>query len=617
MSRHDRLLMLGAILWLPLSVLRAEGFTLTVGGDRKTQDRYVAQNLTFEDSAWGLLEFQYQFIQDGGAELMIYLSRDPNIDEGLLEPIAQLTAPDDERLGSPDSNDMSLFRAEVWISGYDPGTDLSLVFALQGHDTSCRIQPSHEWDYNGSVYLTVAGMDIGCGVSCGFTCGDFNGDNVVTELDYLLLVANSGRAMDWSAPCLDMSGDGFVDLIDLLAADMVYHKLNICGTDSWNGRSGLDGKNDSGRESYGYWLAAGKSGREGDQSDGLFELDCNGLGLSEPLAPPLLDEDDIPRGYGRLVQDGRGGLYQLHSVYGLVDLYSKTVVIPGQMATWQGRSVRVGVVDQQGKGLLDVAFDPCDPNVVYVVPVQVWSPLSRCAYNAAARLVLDGNEPYRVTQVYGFDPMEDPNVTVTIYGCGDILLEPDVQRLRELELDNHGNLFVTSSQQLNDNDWVLVYDVNEGNASERRFCISEVMEGPGATLLSASGQSLYLASSIETGPGSSPTVVRYTIERAGQRVVGLTPDAQSLLMLPSDALGANGYALVTSLAAGPQGQVTAFGFAAQRWDGGEPPIHDNRLLTQPFMGSFAGEMPEAVSTVMITHTEMALPLTGTWMSGND
>lgn len=606
-------LMSGAMVLLFVQVLWANGFTLSVGSDRRTPDRAIAQTLTFQEASWGQLGFEYQFTQNGGAELWVYLTDDPNSEEALLTPIVHLTAPDDERSGSPESGVMSVFQGDVWISGYDQASTLFLIFELRGKDTVCVIQPRDDCDYDGTDYLIMGGVDVGCGVTCGLTCGDFNGDNVVTVADYLLLVAESGQAVDWNYPCLDLGGDGFVDLIDILSMDMAFHQLNVCGDDSWNEKVGLDTLSCP----DGFWLAGGKSDRAGEQDDWLFGVDCNGLGVTESLTGPLVNSEDVPRGYGRLVQDGRGGLYQIHGVHGLVDVQTGTVVVPGQMATWQGRQVRVGLVDGEGKGLLDAAFDPGDPNVVYVVPVQVWSSLSQCPYNVAARLVLDGNESYEVTQIYGLDPMEDPNVTVTSYGCGDMVLEPDVQQLRELELDNHGNLFVTGSQQLNDNDWILVYDVNAGNDSELRVCISEVMEGPGATLLSASGETFYLASSIEAAPGSSPTITRYRIERSGPQVVGLTPEAQTLLQVPSEVLGADGYALITALAEATQGQVTAFGFAAERSNGAEPFTNDDALFTRPFMGSLSEDMPEAVPAVMIENTQMALPLTVIWISENE
>ena len=105
-------------------------------------------------------------------------------------------------------------------------------------------------------------------------------------------------------------------------------------------------------------------------------------------------------------------------------------------------------------------------------------------------MALDPNEGYRVTQLYGKNPVDDPQATVQGLDCTGVLLEPDVQQVREIEVDTRGNLYVLSAQQINDNDWLLVYDTTLGNTSEQRIDLSGVIEGPSALLVSAAADAL-------------------------------------------------------------------------------------------------------------------------------
>ena len=81
-------------------------------------------------------------------------------------------------------------------------------------------------------------------------------------------------------------------------------------------------------------------------------------------------------------------------------------------------------------------------------------------YRAAARLNLSPGNPsgYSVTTVYGSNPLTDP--------CNNVSppVSPvyDTRGIRELEVDGSGNLFIAAARETNSNDWLLVYDVDNG-----------------------------------------------------------------------------------------------------------------------------------------------------------
>jgi hypothetical protein len=109
----------------------------------------------------------------------------------------------------------------------------------------------------------------------------------------------------------------------------------------------------------------------------------------------------------------------------------------------QSASVDVGNEDSPVR---DVAFDK--GGYAYVVPVVVGpdqDPDTR--YMAAAKLELDPNGTYRVVQLYA--PVEAPN-------------DNFVSNLREIEVDDEGNVYVLNVKYFNESDALWVYDSNTG-----------------------------------------------------------------------------------------------------------------------------------------------------------
>jgi len=209
-------------------------------------------------------------------------------------------------------------------------------------------------------------------------------------------------------------------------------------------------------------------------------------------------------------------------------------------------------------------------------------------------------------------------VTVTHYGCGAILLEPDVQQLREIEVDPWGTLFVISSQQVNDNDWVLIYDEQQGNASEVRVLASDVVEGPTSALVSAAGDYLYLTSSVESAPGSDPKIVRFAIERTENGVTGLVYESQTAIINPGGVdPGLETYAIATGIVEDPQeGILYVTGYTAPRFDGSPPFSNTDPLFSKPFLARLSSGMPATIQAQEIQGADMALPLATIWIEAS-
>ena len=206
--------------------------------------------------------------------------------------------------------------------------------------------------------------------------------------------------------------------------------------------------------------------------------------------------------------------------------------------------MRVGVVDRIpgstgedffGRPLLDAAFDPTDSNIIYVVPVEVTpkkqcnrtrgvcttpsdcppsnSCLADCPFVAAAKLQRKPDGTYDILQLYGQNPQDDPEVTVTPADPGDmcwvLLLNPDRQRLREIEVDTQGRVYVSAAQShppdpfnpnapSNSESYLLAYDSRSSQSAPPAeiFQLPENAQSPIALTASASAPgTIYLSSS--------------------------------------------------------------------------------------------------------------------------
>jgi hypothetical protein len=282
-------------------------------------------------------------------------------------------------------------------------------------------------------------------------------------------------------------------------------------------------------------LIAGKKSQMNASSklkDSLYVFNVDGLcvGSFEPAS----DRCNI-----RLIQGPDGENYQLSSEMGLLRLDGANTVIipPGRIMLTNitdprydtSATVYVGIQDQGadsfGRPILDAAFDA---EYVYVVPVVV-APDGEEPYTAAAKLrLLDGaNPPYDIVQLYDDPPLPNDNQYRNY--------------LREIEIDDSGNIYVLNVHSLNESDilWRYKPDGTVERVELGRPDNDIYVPAPVAMYMSKTTDILYLTSAIDNPADPNATVV-YGLSTKGpmilersitidnmQHVTGITEDPQT------------------------------------------------------------------------------------------
>jgi hypothetical protein len=565
-----------------------------------------------------LIRFDYLFGGQPTDELIVYLTDRPDVseNENLVE-VARIVPPNSGP-GSIGSNAYATF------SGRFPRETLNFLrgtyveLELRGADARIWID---DWDPAVCIWAQ---------------CGDLSGDigNTVTEVDYLYLLSEYGNPVNDLNGCADeMNADNYVDLSDLNAWSSQYHNaavLNLCGNDG-----GTPGGTVTPVASLppSNAVVAGKPGMttlRGTvlQNDKVYAVDDqNQMILGSDDAPA--QHNGVRSGHGHLITDPSGELYQVHGAIGLIRLSDGQVVLSARTLTncpSSGHTTRVGITASGGFPFADVAFDPNDPDIVYVAPVQVdppqvCSPPAQaspgCPYRAAARLSLSNASCASITR-YGEDPHFGSSVKPPCTPNCDtdppyVAYHPDRSRVREIEVDVFSNVFVLSAQELNENDYVLIYQRGYPTTGMLfEVLISDDVESPAA--MHVAGDKLYLTTALD-GPDDDNTVIhRYSIIRSGDLATGLAHDA---------TINIPGMRFITSIDTNPaDGQLWAVGFSAQTcsteecrttnpncpfgctYDEGDP------IFTTPMMALITN--PDTASTVdqvfEVTNTDLALPL---------
>ncbi|MHC4109507.1 MAG: dockerin type I domain-containing protein [Planctomycetota bacterium] len=401
------------------------------------------------------IEFEYMFVQDpfGEAEIIVYLSDEPEVSQNLRE-VARIKPPALGRPGSIGSGKFALFsstfsRGEL---NFVRGTYVELE--LRGNNTRCWID---KWDPR---------------IYCSSTkCGDYGWlPGVVNVFDYLMLLAEFGLSSPGSIGkgCLDLVSDGVINNDDLLVWD-TSSRLNMC---PWVSSASMS---DATVESEAWpsipeleiqyasepapLLILGKPTISEMSTPGnyLYPVDRDGICQGDAIEPacptPPCEENS-----GRFVADSKGTIYQVNADLGIIR-QDGTVVVEPNVIGYGNSSVSIGLHNGEGLLLTDAAFQPDDPNIVYVVPVQVRPPASEgCPYMAAARLELTGAGKYNLLNIYGRNPIEySTQLPTDCSNVGDFVYEPDLQHLHEIEVDSDGTVYVLSTQWTNKNNWLLIY----------------------------------------------------------------------------------------------------------------------------------------------------------------
>ncbi|MEE9365283.1 MAG: leucine-rich repeat domain-containing protein [Dehalococcoidales bacterium] len=571
------------------------------------------------------IEFEYMFFEDSGdAEIVVYLSDHPTVGESLVE-VARISPPAPGRPGAIGSSRYGLF------SGVFPRGDLNFTrgtyveLELRGRDARCWID---NWDP---------------AIRCGVVCGDYGGwyYGVSDIEDYLLLLSEFGLSWPVSVNkgCLDLINDGVINVNDLMAWN-IEGMLNVCPTKSGDGLNDMSSnKAHVSTKSYtgpkiGIFEplvvfgkpAANANGADLVPEDYLYSAHADGTVIESATVGTS----------GRLITDTNGQVYQIQGNGSLVHQSTGSIVFgPKQGVVYGSSTVSIGFIGGQTVPVLDAAFSPNDPDVVYVLPVLVTPSAGATPYKAAAKLALSGNlnDPnYFVEMIYGMDPNTDRTVTITSRSSGTVLLEPDVQHLSEIEVDSDGNLYILSAHGYTDNKWVLMYDERIGNPSETRISLSQFnIANPAVMLVSSNKEKLYLTSCANESADLAIEVYRFSIVRQGNdpnlalaEVITVNcPDPNVCGALPAFCAGGSYVATITAMAEDPDdGTVYATGFTAPKFDTNltelPPEIKERGIYTTAILAKIPIDTAGPVDAREFKNTTGApivLPMSIAWTGG--
>jgi len=405
------------------------------------------------------------------------------------------------RYGSEGSDHFGVFEKTVFAENLNFIRGVRIELELVGPEGTCIL--IDDWDPF---------------VSCTVACGDVTGDHLITTKDFLTVLGEYGKLSGYD-DCLNgmFSNDGYVNTTDLLGGDWADYLVSeeittLCfdcpdangpgfGVPTVPCGSTISSSSTALMPAAPLPLTAGPAGFEGtlliagkrynsNEQDFLsdrlygFDEDCNFI--SGPFA---MDNDRLN---GKLVRDHEEKLYQLNLEEGLVRLSDGNSVIPrgqgfpvdNEPRYNESATVYVGLQDELvntwGRPILDAAFD--SQGYVYITPVVV-EPNVNEPYIASARLELAPNDvpPYHVLKIYDDPPEPNDN--------------QDPNNLREIEVDDQGDVYIISNYHINNSDILRVYD-NDGDVNNRCELQNLGIFAPiGLCCSSYDNSRLYLASS--------------------------------------------------------------------------------------------------------------------------
>ncbi len=289
----------------------------------------------------------------------------------------------------------------------------------------------------------------------------------------------------------------------------------------------------------------------------------------------------------------------------------------------------VGKRDKYGTGvpLLDAARHPCDPNILYVVPVRAVDPCISTSYLAAAKLRVYGSDgDYVVEAVYGVHPTQEPHQGITQTSAGSVTFNPDRQHLREIEVDHEGRVYVLTSTirqtegASHPDHRGLVYDKNRGGVHVKDVRLEHPdLLSPTAMVLSPYTDQLYVATVMSTGvdlEGRTTEVYRYSVRDPNHMVFETCLSVQGPQpTVPEESLWKQGWyvSAITSMTVNPDdGTLYVTGFTAPKFTGAvwmewEP----TGLFTTPMLAIVE---PDFVGTAVAEELNGPhLPLSMAWL----
>ncbi len=436
-----------------------------------------------------LVQFDYKFGVgcNKDTELLVYMSDEPKVilngrEEGNWikhhKILAKIIPAKDGRPGSVKGEEYGVFSG-VFKKGqlnFRSGTFIELVLKNGG---KVRID---NWDPK---------------VECfSGTCGDYAGwyagtENATEMTDYLLLLSEIGL-LDPSSHdkgCLDLFHDGVVSVNDAMywgTPNMKCEQQEL--------------------QNILYSFSPLETTFENQDEPNYYDPNNNYPVLISGIpANPDISNSQSVKGEiygtfsggdlfyqkksiaaGQFVSNSLGEVYQV-GAEGIVNCANGKYLVKansfdGDIIADDILTVDVGLISNGGSVLCDAEFAENRIDELYVVPVVVNT--NTGSYKAAARLVFNSEEDYYVDAVYGvnqcYDPnayMTDPNQpsinqeqTVFLYeplNSANVVFEPDYQRVREVEIDSMGNIYLLTSHYLNNNNWILKF-ANDGALIERK-----------------------------------------------------------------------------------------------------------------------------------------------------
>jgi hypothetical protein len=576
-----------------------------------------------------LIRFKYLFeTSDPNAKLAVYLSDipdllandDPNRTQHYIK-IADIPTPANGQAGSEGSGRFGVFQMTVSTEdlNFVEGMWLEVELIEPAASSSLAVADMEFEMSDGGTSILLDEWDVE--VHCDGICMDVNWDTIVSEGDFLTVIAACGlpASLDPNATdslvCLDgfFSSDGFVDSLDIISWDWAVDSgdsfLYYCGvplgeTASTSTVVASDPGISVGSSSFvnlpdslDDLLVIGKRSTSSDLSelkskDRLYVFDNNNTCVA--WSAPESDRCNI-----RVVKDLEGDLFQLNSDEGVLRLddTNEVIIPPGQISDVneprdnKPATVYVGIKgtgnDAVGRPVLDAAFDA---NFVYVVPVVVDpNDPNLEPYAAAAKLQLlqSGNPPYQLIQLYDETPPPGDNQYLN--------------NLREIELDAAGNVYVVNVHSLNESDTVFKYDPNGtkiqslslGNPNNASY-----LPDPIGMHVSNTTEMLYLASG-----QYNPTDVNSTM------IHGIS--LQNLTLKRS--ITVNGMQHVSSITEEPKsGTLWVVGFNMEsfpQWpDPTQAPFYRPSLAEVPYDSNTV----QAVSIYEPNSHDLALPISIVW-----
>jgi hypothetical protein len=579
-----------------------------------------------------LIMFEYLFGASApGAEmveLIVYLSdvpellayNDPNRIDHYLE-VARLYPPPAGQDGSPGSQDFGVFETTV------PAGDLNFIrgvrmeLELVGPEGTCML--INNWDPF---------------VACIY-CGDVTGDFAISPIDYLTVVGECGQLSTSTSQqgqalyCLDgqFSEDGYVSTSDVSVCDWEEWQYsegsvgNLCfdvciGCGAGGGaKSAGSGVFASQATSVASSQKAGLADLEGPlvisgkkfdasqqsfMSDRIYEFDED-LNL---VGVPLAMNND--RMNGKLVRDHEGQFYQTNLEEGLVRLSDNNIVLPrGQSFDvgaseepryGQAATVYVGFQnhgeDTWGRPILDAAFD--SQGYIYVTPIVV-VPQIADAYVASAKLQLDPGQtpPFIVIQIYDDPPLPTNN--------------QDRTNLREIEVDNEGNIYVINTGYANSSDILWAY-YNNGQVGKCDLQNLGIYGPIGLCASNYDSSRLYVAASLsDTDAATAAVHVLSTVD-----------------LTLTQTIDANGIGHITDITEEPHtGNIWVVGFTMPQYLTMFPgnlsqmsQFYDPYIASIPY-GSSGQALATHLSDANDVANDLAMPLSiawaGTTVAGQD